>query len=137
MTVNDNKEALQRVYAAMRAHDLAALAALIDSEFVHPIVPDARGPEGFVQVFGMFLAAFPDFGLTVADMIAEGDKVAARGSITGTHTGDYMGIPATGRTIDIGIIEIWQFANGKAIANWVQMDMLSMMQQLGVAPAPG
>jgi steroid delta-isomerase-like uncharacterized protein len=136
MAVDDNKEALNRVYAAMNAHDRAALATLIAPQFVHPNFPDARGPEGFVQAFGMVLAAFPDFGLTIADMIAEGDKVAARGSFTGTHRGDFMGIPATGKAIDVAIMEIWRFANGKAVESWVQMDALGMLQQLGVVPMP-
>ena len=132
----DNRAILRQGYAALNAHDLTALGAMIAPEFVTHAFPDARGPEGFVQVFGMFLAAFPDLQLTVEDYVAEGDKVAARGTLTGTHRGDFMGIPATGKAINVGITEIWRFAGGKAVENWVQMDTLGMLRQLGVAPGP-
>ena len=85
----------------------------------------------------MFLTAFPDFHVTLEDVIAEGDKVASRGVWRGTHQGNFMGIPATGKSVAVSYSDIWRFENGKAVENWVQMDMLGLMQQLGVAPAPG
>jgi predicted ester cyclase len=62
--------------------------------------------------------------------------VVTRGVFAGTHRGDFMGIPATGRKVSIKYLDIWRLENGKAKENWVQMDMLGMMQQLGVIPAP-
>lgn len=85
----------------------------------------------------MFLAGFPDLRVVIEDEIAEGDRVVTRGQMQGTHQGDFLGIPATGKRIDIAYIDIWRLENGKAVENWVQMDMLGMMQQLGVAPARG
>jgi predicted ester cyclase len=136
MAVEKSKEALRRVYAAMNAHDPTALTAVIAPEFSQRSFPHAHGPEAFAQVFGMFIAAFPDFHVAVEEMIAEGDKVAARGSFTGTHGGDFMSIPATGKRIKVDISEMWRFVDDKAVENWVQMDTLGMMQQLGVAPMP-
>jgi predicted ester cyclase len=97
----------------------------------------APGPEGLRQVVGMFKAGFPDLHTTVEAVIAEDDKVATRGYITGTHQGPFMNIPSTGKSIRVTYTDIWRIENGKAVENWVQMDMLGLMQQLGVIPTPG
>jgi predicted ester cyclase len=96
----------------------------------------APGPEGFKQVMGMFLQAFPDIHETTEDVISEGDKVAVRGQFTGTHKGEFMNIPATGKQIKVSYIAMYRLESGKVVENWVQMDMLGMMQQLGVIPQP-
>jgi predicted ester cyclase len=96
----------------------------------------APGPEGFKLVLGMFLQAFPDIHETTEDVIAEGDKVAARGYFTGTHNGEFMNIPATGKQVRVPYIAMYRVENGKIVENWVQMDMLGMTQQLGVIPQP-
>jgi steroid delta-isomerase-like uncharacterized protein len=95
------------------------------------------GPEGFKQVMAMFFQAFPDIQETTEDIIAEGDKVATRGYFTGTHKGEFMNIPATGKQVTVSYIDIWRVENGKLVENWVQMDLLGMLQQLGVIPQPG
>lgn len=97
----------------------------------------APGPEGLRQVVGMFKAGFPDLHTTVEAVIAEDDKVATRGYITGTQQGPFMNIPPTGKSIKVTYTDIWRIENGKAVENWVQMDMLGLMQQLGVIPTPG
>jgi steroid delta-isomerase-like uncharacterized protein len=85
----------------------------------------------------MYRSAFPDMRVTIEDLVAEGDKVAARWSVTGTHRGELMGIPATGKRVTVTGIEINRFAGGKLVEHWESFDQLSMMQQLGVVPAPG
>jgi predicted ester cyclase len=75
--------------------------------------------------------------VVIEDEVAEGNKVAARGYFTGTHQGGFMGIPATNKTIHVKYIDIWTVEDGKLKDNWIQMDMLGLMQQLGVIPAPG
>lgn len=85
----------------------------------------------------MFKAGFPDLHATVETAIAEGDQVATRGYITGTHKGPFMNIPPTSKSIKVTYTDIWRIENGKAVENWVQMDMLGLMQQLGVIPTPG
>jgi len=110
---------------------------LFTDEYVNYTFPaPAPGPEGFKQVMGMFFAAFPDMHVAIEEQVAEGDKVASRGTFTGTHTGEFMGIAATGRPVSVSYIDVWRFRDGKAVENWVQMDMLGLMQQLSVVPAP-
>jgi predicted ester cyclase len=79
------------------------------------------------------LAAFPDLSMTVEDLIADGDKAVARVRVTGTHRGDFMGIPSTGAAGDIQLIDIMRFdADGQVCEHWGVADMLSLMEQLGV-----
>jgi predicted ester cyclase len=87
-------------------------------------------------MIGMFTDAFPDMRITVEEVIGEGEKVATRGTWSGTHKGSFMGVAATGKSVKIGYIDMWRFENGRAVENWVQMDMLGLMQQLGVVPPP-
>ncbi len=70
-------------------------------------------------------------------MIAEGDKVVIRQTWSGTHKGEFMGIPATGRRVSIAVIDIIRVADGRFVEHWGQLDMMGMMQQLGAIPAPG
>jgi len=79
----------------------------------------------------------PDVHFTVDDIIAEGDKVAARWTSTGTHKGELMGIPSTGKKVMVTGIVINHFADGKIVDDWESYDILGMMQQLGVIPSPG
>jgi steroid delta-isomerase-like uncharacterized protein len=92
--------------------------------------------EGFRQILAKFREALPDVHLTIEDEFADGDTVIQRISATGTHKGEFQGIPPTGKKVKVNGIHIWRFANGKAIENWVQLDALGLMQQLGAIPAP-
>jgi len=78
----------------------------------------------------------PDGQTTIDDIIAEGDKVAVRATMTGTHQGDFMGIPATGKPVTISGIDVTRFHEGQSVEHWGQWDMAALMQQLGVAPPP-
>ena len=82
-----------------------------------------------------FLGAFPDLHVTVEDLIAEGDKIVGRVTLTGTHQGELMGIPATGKKVSFSEILIIRISNGKAVEQWEVADTMSMMQQLGVIPS--
>jgi predicted ester cyclase len=75
--------------------------------------------------------------MTVEDIVAEGDKVVTRGTFSGTHKGEFMGINPTGKRISVGVIEILRIADGKMVEHWNLVDSLGMMQQLGVVPPPG
>ena len=82
------------------------------------------------------LAAFPDWRMTVEDLIAGEDKTVARLTATGTHKGEFMGVPPTGRHVDVQLIDIMRFDGaGLVCEHWGVADMLSLMQQLGVVPA--
>ena len=93
--------------------------------------------EGYKQFFAMTHSAFPDFHSTLEDMFAEGDKVVQRFTARGTHKGEFMGIPPTGKQVTITGIAIHRITGGKIVEDWVNMDMLGMMVQLGVVPPPG
>jgi steroid delta-isomerase-like uncharacterized protein len=139
MSAEQNKALVRRVFEeSINKHNLNVFDELLAPNYVNHNMPTpAPGPEGLKQVVSMFLTAFPDFHVTLEDVIAEGDKVASRGVWRGTHQGNFMGIPATGKSIAVSYSDIWRIENGRAVENWVQMDMLGLMQQLGVAPAPG
>jgi steroid delta-isomerase-like uncharacterized protein len=109
---------------------------LADDYVNHTFPAPAPGREGFKQVVQTFIDAFPDFHVVVEEMVAEGDAVASRGTMSGTHRGDFMGIAATGRQIAVGYSDIWRFRDGRAAENWVQLDLLGLMQQLGAVPMP-
>lgn len=93
------------------------------------------GLEGMKEMFHMFLNAFPDIHIEVEDLIAEGDAVVMRATTTGTHQGDFMGIPATGKKVSYGEIHIVKIAGGKFVEHWGVEDQMGLMQQLGVIPS--
>jgi steroid delta-isomerase-like uncharacterized protein len=97
---------------------------------------EIRGLADFKQFIGQFLAAFPDLAVTVEDVIADGDKVVTRLGVSGSHTGDLMGIPASGRNAAWTDINIYRVAGGKIAEEWFCGDYLGMMQQIGAIPTP-
>jgi predicted ester cyclase len=139
MSVEQNKAIIRRGFEEginqnkAQVFDESIAASYVNHDMPAPV----PGPEGFKMVVGMFRAAFPDLHVTLEDVLGEGDKVATRGYFTGTHQGDFNGIPATGKQIKVAYSDIWRVENGKAVENWVLMDMIGLMQQLGVMPAPG
>ena len=96
----------------------------------------SRDREGVKQLTTMLRSAFPDFKATIDDIVAEGDKVVIRQTWSGSHKGEFMGIPPTGRSVSFGVIDIIRIADGKFVEHWGQMDSMSLMQQLGAIPAP-
>lgn len=90
---------------------------------------------GYRQLGEVFLAGFPDISYEQQDQLVDGDKVVTRGVWSGTHTGDFMGIPPTGRAFRAPSITIDRIEGGKIAERWNTSDLLGMMQQLGVIPA--
>ncbi len=119
--------------------NLAAIDEFFGPDFVdHFAMPGfPAGLEGVKARHAALFAAFPDIQSTVEDMIAEGDKVVARLTMRGTHKGEFLGIPATGKQLTVSAIDIMRIVDDKIVEHWVEVDMLGMMQQLGVIPAPG
>lgn len=104
----------------------------------HAALPgQAPGLEGAKKKWAMYLAGIPDLQVTVEELVAEADKVAVRRSYQGTHQGVLLGIPPTGKQVQIGGISIFRLAEGKIAEQWEQLDRLALMQQLGVLPTPG
>lgn len=118
----------------------AAAMAIIDelyaADFVSHGDKDIRGIKNIKQSTSEEFSAFPDLHMTIDDMIVEGNKLAARITMTGTHKGEYMGAPPTNKKITIRAITIERFAGGKIVEEWGMYDTLSLMQQLGVVPTP-
>jgi len=106
----------------------------VENEQLPPGIPNGR--EGVKVMSTMLRSAFPDFKATIEDILAEGDKVVIRMTWSGTHKGEFMGIPATGKSISIGVIDIIRIAGGKLVEHWGQMDSMGLMQQIGAIPAP-
>jgi steroid delta-isomerase-like uncharacterized protein len=103
---------------------------------IHTPMPiQATGAQALKQVWAMLLRGLPDVHVTVEDLIAEGDKVVNRNTVTGTHQGEYMGLPPTGKSITYNEIFIFRFANGRIAEMWGVVDVFSQMKQLGVIPA--
>ena len=139
MSTESNKAVVQRFREALNAGDLdGAFAVFAPNAVVHmSSAPEPLSMEGFKQLGQLLQTAFTGATSTVEDMIAEGDKVVSRLIFRGTHTGDMMGIPPTGKSVAISEIIIDRLADGKIVESWRLFDQMGMMQQLGVIPAPG
>jgi steroid delta-isomerase-like uncharacterized protein len=136
-----NVAAMKRFYdEVMGKGNLKVIDELVADNFVEHYQPDPNVPAnkaGLHQTMGMFRAGFPDLQVTIEDMIAKGDKVWAYTTMRGTNTGAFMGMPATGKKIEVKGIDIVRFVNGKAVEHWGVNDDLGMMTQLGMIPMPG
>jgi len=95
-----------------------------------------RGPKGFKPFFRKFREAFPEIQVVVEDAVAEGDRVAARCTVRGTHRGDTLGFAATQRPVEFTGITIVRIRDGKIVEAWNNFDFMTMFQQLGALPAP-
>lgn len=140
MSTEENKAMIRRVWEeVLNKGDLAAADELMAPNYVYHGSggQEFKGPEGFKQLVTMFRTAFPDFRITVEDMVAEVDKVAHRATMRGTHKGDLMGIAPTGKQVTIAAIVISRFAGVKEVEAWSNLDQLGMMQQMGIAPPMG
>ena len=132
-----HKSIIQSIYNIMNTGDFSKVDQLIASNAVdHEAPPGAPlGPAVLKEFVTMFRAAFPDLKISAEDMIADGDKVAVRAVIRGTHKGEFMGVPATGKQFEVSGIDIIRFEGGKAVEHWGVTDTMSLMQQLGAAPS--
>lgn len=115
-----------------RMHDLV-LENFVELD---PLPGQQQGREGLKAVLIGFRAAFPDIHWTISEQIAEDDKVVTRFAWTGTHRDTFLGVPATGRRVEVKGVVIDRLESGKMADSRILMDTLSLMQQLGVLPAP-
>jgi steroid delta-isomerase-like uncharacterized protein len=139
MPAHDAKAAIRRWVEAWNTQDLDAAEELLAPEFVRhdANLPDVVGPQAERQLIAANLAAFPDLHFEIEQLIAEGDLVTARYLVQGTHRGEFLGIPGTGRPVAIQAVESYRLAGGKLAEQWVVMDALGLLQQLGAVPGPG
>jgi steroid delta-isomerase-like uncharacterized protein len=140
MTAEENKATIRAyVEAIWNQQQVDRAGELLAQDFVvHPPLPgQIPGLEGTKRITAMYLAGVPDLHVSIEDLVAEGDRVAVRRTYEGTHKGALLGIPPTGKHLHIEGISIFRLEDGKIAEQWEQLDQLSLMQQLGVLPAPG
>ena len=133
----DHSATMQRTYDLINQGDIAGFGELLAEGFIeHEALPGlAPTKDGVMEFFRAYLAAFPDLRMDAVDIIAGGDKAVARVTASGTQTGEFMGMPASGNAIEVQLIDIMRFDDaGLVCEHWGVMDMLSMLQQLGVLP---
>lgn len=142
MSTEENKATVRRFTEESNQGNVAALDELCAPNWVYhdPSFPDVRTLADYKRFITETRSAFPDFHVTIEDVIAEGDKVVIRSTWRGTNSGDIvtpMHIPATGKQVTVTGITIVRFAGGKGVEVWNQQDSLGVFQQLGLIPVPG
>ncbi len=139
MSVEDNKALIREIIEEIwNRGNLAAVDRYFAPDYVDhtPFPGQGPGPEGYRQVVTAIRDAFPDLYLTLGDILAEGDRVAFRYTMEGTHQGDFVGIPPTGKPFSVEGMIIARVVDSKAVERWANLDTLGLMQQLGVIPSP-
>ena len=135
--MSDYKAVAQEMFAAIAEEDVdATVDKYLAEDFVeHEQVPGMGNTRDTPrQLFTMMRAAITDFHVDVHDLLQDGDKVVARVSFVGTHTGEFMGVPARGNPVDIKAIDILQFRSDQCVAHWGVMDMADALAQMGAGP---
>lgn len=138
MNTAQNKALVERLFnEVMNKRNFSVLGEVLSPGFVNHSMPMPQpGPDGFRAILQGFLTGFPDMNIVLEQMIAEDDKVVTIGHWTGTSHGEFMGMPATGKKLNIKFMDLWRIENGKAVENWVQMDNMGILQQMGMMPQP-
>ena len=133
----ENKKIIERLFTeVMNGRKFNLTEEIIAPSYVNHGIPNAKtGPSGFKEIMQQFLDAFPDMRINMEAIVSEGDTVATRGYWTGTNSGSFMGMPSTGKKVRVEYADFWKLENGKAVENWVTMDMVGLMTQIGMMPA--
>ena len=134
----DHTSTMRRAYESISKGDIDGFGRLLADDFVeHEALPGlAPTKDGVVNFFRMYVAAFPDLRMVPDDVFQSGDKIVARVRASGTHKGEFIGIPPTGKRFETKLIDIIRFGgDGLAHEHWGIFDQLTMLQQLGVIPS--
>ena len=139
MSVEENKVIISRLIGEVwDQRDTSIIDEIVAKDYLYHIpTEDVRGPERYKQWVKRYHIAFPDIRFTIEDMVAEEDKVVTRWTARGTHKGDLMGIPPTGKPMTVTGTHMYRLISGKLVEQWGNWDQLGMLQQLGVIPSPG
>ena len=138
MAAETNKVVMRRFLEFINTASESLAQELIspDAIFHVPGSPEPmRGPAGYLAIIGMMRGGFPDIQWTLEEIVAEGDKVAARFTMRGTHRGTFFGVPPTGKTIAVQAMNIYRLSGGQFVEEHGQPDMLGLLQQIGAVPA--
>jgi steroid delta-isomerase-like uncharacterized protein len=138
MGTHENKATVRSfIEEAFNKGNLAAVDELIADDYVgHAAGTEVRGREGMKGLVATYRAAFPDYRCTIEDQIAEADKVVTRWTARGTQQGELMGISPTGKRVSLPGVAVDRLADGRLVETWLEADVLGMLRQLGVVPAP-
>jgi steroid delta-isomerase-like uncharacterized protein len=134
----DNAATVRRLYDLINVGDIDGFGSILAADFVeHEVTPGlAPTKDGVKEFFRMQRASFPDLHMAVEDAFASGDRAVARVRYTGTNQGAFMGMPATGKGVDIQLMDMFRIGDdGLVHEHWGVIDLMTMMQQLGVVPA--
>jgi predicted ester cyclase len=135
---DENKAIAGRLFdEVLNKHSLAPCDELYDPNYVPNSLPPGFSPdrEGVKQYHRQYFQAFPDMHLTIEGMIAEGDWVAVRYTGRGTHQGELMGIPRTGKQVTASAVLTLRIVDGRIVEDWLDGDKLGLLQQLGALPS--
>ncbi len=139
MSLEANKALVRRfIEEVQNQHKLTAVDEIMDPNMIdYAAQPSSlNSVEAFKKFFSGILIALPDLKAVIHNQVAEGDKVVTHKTFHGTHKGEFMGIPPTGKKVALEVIDIFRIAGGKFTEHWAVVDMMSVMQQLGVLPSP-
>lgn len=139
MPLEENKQLIRRYQEIYNSNNLDDLLEVVSEDLLTPKIMAGvpSGIEGAKAAHQIMLAGFPDYLTVIEDLFAEGDKVAARITMSGTNTGSFMGIPATGKFISFTGMYIARIESGKIVEHWGEEDSFSLLTQLGVLPPMG
>jgi predicted ester cyclase len=129
------EEVLAGIYEAINTGNTALLDKFVAPGYIEHS-EGWQGVEPFKQQITAFRAAFPDLHVTIEDVLTDGTRFASRTTVTGTHTGNLMGMPATGRPVSVEAVDIGRVADGQAQERWGGLNLYSLLTQLGAIPAP-
>jgi steroid delta-isomerase-like uncharacterized protein len=137
MSADQYKALLRRFIDLWNTGQTDAADEFVSADLVDHTLPPGLPPglAGFKLLVSAFRSAFPDLQITIDEVVAQGDRAAGRVTFRGTHRGMFQGIPATGNTFTMGAIGILRFVRDEVVEHWAVLDLLGLLQQLGVAPA--
>ena len=131
MSIEENKAIMRRYYEAANKHNVDLVVEFVAPDFVD-YSNKIEGQESLREFGNILEKGFPDLHWTIEDIVAEGDKVWVRTTMTGTHKGEYRGVPPTGEKVTIKAVDIWRIVNGKIVEAWAVDDLLDFYKKLGI-----
>lgn len=138
MIIEINKKLMERFVEFINTASPALASELVSPKAIFhvPGQPEPLiGPQGYLTIIAMMRSGFSDIQWSIEDMVAEGDSVAARFIMRGTHDGAFFGVPPTGRKIEVRAMNFYRWIDGKIIEEYGQPDMMGLMQQIGALPS--
>lgn len=136
---NANRQFMARFVKFINTADPRLAAELVSPDAVFHVPgrsEPVRGPDGYLEIIAMMRSGFPDIQWTLEETVVEGNVIAARFTMRGTHRGAFMSTPPTGKTIAVQALNIYRLSHGKIVSEVGQPDLLGLMQQIGGLPRP-